>query len=35
MGPFWRDHDGDGLTPHTEALVAALAAAAVEWDAGR
>ena len=35
MGPFWRDHDDDGLTSHTEALVGALAEAAVAWDGGR
>ena len=37
MGPFWRDWHaagGDGLTPHTEALVAALAAAAEAWPGG-
>jgi phage replication-related protein YjqB (UPF0714/DUF867 family) len=30
-GPFWQDHVGDGLKPHTQALVAALAAAAAAW----
>ena len=38
MGPHWRDwHSGNGddhrLTPHTEALVAGLAAAAEGWTA--
>jgi phage replication-related protein YjqB (UPF0714/DUF867 family) len=27
LGPFWADHDGDGLTPHTRALVDGLAEA--------
>jgi phage replication-related protein YjqB (UPF0714/DUF867 family) len=27
LGPFWADHEGPGLTPHTEALVAGLAEA--------
>jgi phage replication-related protein YjqB (UPF0714/DUF867 family) len=34
MGPYWQDHDGDGLRPHTEALVTALADAARAWVAG-
>ena len=33
MGPFWDGHDSNGLRPHTEALVAALAAAARSWAA--
>jgi phage replication-related protein YjqB (UPF0714/DUF867 family) len=32
MGPHWRDFDGPGLTPHTEALVSGLATAALSWD---
>lgn len=28
MGPFWSDWNGDGFTPHTEALIEALAATA-------
>jgi phage replication-related protein YjqB (UPF0714/DUF867 family) len=28
MGPFWADWDGDGFTPHTEALIEGLAATA-------
>jgi phage replication-related protein YjqB (UPF0714/DUF867 family) len=31
MGPFWRDRRGDGLVPHAEALVGALASAAAAW----
>jgi phage replication-related protein YjqB (UPF0714/DUF867 family) len=31
MGPYWQDHAGDGLRPHTEALVEALAGAARAW----
>jgi phage replication-related protein YjqB (UPF0714/DUF867 family) len=34
MGPYWNDHEGDGLRPHTEALVGALADAARSWAAG-
>jgi len=30
MGPHWADFDGPGLTPHTEALVAALAQFALD-----
>jgi phage replication-related protein YjqB (UPF0714/DUF867 family) len=30
---LWADWEGPGLTPHTEALVAALAEAAVSWNA--
>jgi phage replication-related protein YjqB (UPF0714/DUF867 family) len=30
-GPFWADWPGDGFVPHTEALVAALAATASDW----
>jgi phage replication-related protein YjqB (UPF0714/DUF867 family) len=30
LGPFWAEH-GDGLTPHTEALVDGLATAARSW----
>ena len=30
MGPHWDSFDGDGFTPHTEALVAALAVFAAE-----
>jgi phage replication-related protein YjqB (UPF0714/DUF867 family) len=33
MGPYWADHDGDGFRPHTEALIAGLAAAAGSWAA--
>ena len=37
LGPYWldRDHErtDDGLTPHTEALIAGLAAAASSWTA--
>jgi phage replication-related protein YjqB (UPF0714/DUF867 family) len=32
LGPFWADHEGDGLVPHAEALVEALAAAARSWE---
>jgi phage replication-related protein YjqB (UPF0714/DUF867 family) len=34
LGPFWADHraNGGGHTPHTSALIAALAAAASSWD---
>jgi phage replication-related protein YjqB (UPF0714/DUF867 family) len=28
MGPFWSDWNGDGFTPHTEALIDGLAATA-------
>jgi phage replication-related protein YjqB (UPF0714/DUF867 family) len=31
MGPFWADHAGDGLVPHTEALIEGLASAARSW----
>jgi len=27
LGPFWADHRGDGLAPHTEALITGLAVA--------
>ncbi|MCU1503956.1 MAG: hypothetical protein JWM12_3310 [Ilumatobacteraceae bacterium] len=30
--PMWADWEGPGLTPHTEALVDALASAAAGWD---
>lgn len=32
LGPHWVEHRGPGLTPHTEALVQALAAAAMAWS---
>jgi len=34
LGPFWADHDwqAEPRTPHTEALVTALAAAAATWS---
>jgi phage replication-related protein YjqB (UPF0714/DUF867 family) len=32
-GPYWRDRGVDGRAPHTEALIDALAAAAVAWGA--
>lgn len=34
IGPFWAEHraNGGGHTPHTTALIAALAAAAASWD---
>ena len=32
-GPFWKDHTGPGLKPHTKALAAALADAARSWSA--
>ena len=32
MGPYWREWDGTGLTPHTEALVEGLAATARSWS---
>lgn len=32
MGPFWSEWEGDGLRPHTEALVDGLAAAARAWS---
>jgi len=31
-GPYWKDYSGDGLKPHTEALVEGLALAAMRWD---
>lgn len=31
MGPFWSGWSQDGLTPHTRALIAALAEAAATW----
>ena len=34
-GPFWKDHVGPGFTPHTEALVEALAEAAIRWPDAR
>jgi phage replication-related protein YjqB (UPF0714/DUF867 family) len=35
IGPFWADHDWDAAprAPHTEALITALAAAALDWPA--
>ncbi len=33
--PMWADWEGPGLAPHTEALVAALAAAAAAWQPAR
>jgi phage replication-related protein YjqB (UPF0714/DUF867 family) len=32
IGPYWSDHPPGAPIPHTEALVSALAAAALEWD---
>lgn len=32
-GPHWRDWEGPTLTPHTQALVDGLTAAAVSWPA--
>lgn len=34
MGPFWSDWDGEGLTPHTDALVEGLAATARSQSRG-
>lgn len=31
MGPFWAEWGGQGFTPHTEALIEGLAAAARSW----
>jgi phage replication-related protein YjqB (UPF0714/DUF867 family) len=31
QSPLWWDHDGDGLVPHTEALIDALAHVASTW----
>lgn len=31
--PLWADWEGEGLVPHTEALIVGLAAAATAWDA--
>ena len=28
MGPYWKEWEGEGLTPHTEALIEGLAATA-------
>jgi hypothetical protein len=30
--PLWWDWEGDGLVPHTEALIAGLADAALAWN---
>jgi phage replication-related protein YjqB (UPF0714/DUF867 family) len=32
QSPIWWDWDGPGLTPHTDALIDALATAALTWD---
>jgi phage replication-related protein YjqB (UPF0714/DUF867 family) len=32
IGPYWADHPADGLRPHTEALIEALATAARSYD---
>jgi phage replication-related protein YjqB (UPF0714/DUF867 family) len=34
QGPFWRDHPPGRPVPHTEALIAGLAAALVAWPGG-
>jgi phage replication-related protein YjqB (UPF0714/DUF867 family) len=31
VGPFWADHNGDTLVPHTHALIDGLVAAVDEW----
>lgn len=31
MGPYWREWEGTGLSPHTEALIEGLAATAQSW----
>jgi phage replication-related protein YjqB (UPF0714/DUF867 family) len=31
VGPFWADHNGDTLVPHTRALIDGLVAAVDEW----
>jgi phage replication-related protein YjqB (UPF0714/DUF867 family) len=32
VGRFWKDWQGDGLTPHTQALIGALTATAKTWQ---
>jgi phage replication-related protein YjqB (UPF0714/DUF867 family) len=32
QGPYWADWDGPGCTPHTDALITALARAATSWS---
>jgi len=31
VGRFWKDWQGDGLTPHTESLIEALVTTAKNW----
>ena len=33
VGPFWADHQGDALVPHTHALIDGLVAAVGDWTA--
>jgi len=32
VGRFWKDWVGDGLTPHTESLITALASSSIAWQ---